>query len=87
MPAKLIESGGTKTSVVPALSERREDDVLRRTEAHVIRGTIFMMGDNRDAGSDSRYRGFVPERNLVGRTFVLWSSAARPELEGGMRRS
>ena len=35
-------------------------------------GHYFMMGDNRDQSSDSRYWGFVPDDHVKGRAFLVW---------------
>lgn len=44
-------------------------------EAVVPEGHLFAMGDNRDRSTDSRFWGFLPARDVLGKvSFIYWSS-------------
>jgi len=47
---------------------------VRNGELVVPAGNYFVLGDNRDDSLDSRYHGFVPQENIIGRPWLIYAS-------------
>ena len=66
------------------LARKQQEEMLsqnvRAGEVIVPANHFFGMGDNRDNSSDSRYWGFIPRDNIIGKPFLIyWSYRASTE--------
>ncbi len=76
--------GALRTNVRQELALTLQRQMLERNvvngEVVVPPGNYFAMGDNRDNSEDSRYWGFVPRENIIGKpVMVYWSFKAPTE--------
>jgi signal peptidase I len=81
-----VEGSGAKSHNIlvdrtqPSYARAIDDYAFRENCSYTVEGVTckvpaghyFMMGDNRDHSEDSRYWGFVPDENIVGRAFLVW---------------
>ncbi len=70
-PARMLYESG----------DRMLRDHIRNGDLIVPRGAYFVLGDNRDNSLDSRYFGFVPYGDVLGRPVFIYG-APRPERSG-----
>lgn len=62
-----------------------DEGARRMLEQHVVNGevvvpdnAVFALGDNRDHSLDSRYWGFVPRENIIGKPLIIYWSYDAP---------
>ena len=71
--------GGVYGEKISAKWYAQMQKLMENGELIVPEGSYFVLGDNRDDSYDSRYWGFVPAENVVGRPWLIYWSMDRTE--------
>ncbi len=65
------------STIYPGAIDMLDNHVVNN-EVVVPPGFYFAMGDNRDSSLDSRYWGFVPRENIIGKPLIIYWSYDAP---------
>jgi len=69
--------GEPNVGIFPPAQVMLEQNVVKG-EVVVPPDNFFAMGDNRDSSLDSRYWGFVPRKNIIGKPLIIYWSYDAP---------
>jgi signal peptidase I len=87
-PHRILNMEGARTINLPAVEDFPHHENCTysydKFTCIVPEGNYFMMGDNRDNSADSRYWGFVPDKNIVGKAVVVWMNFSDLKRIGGI---
>jgi signal peptidase I len=88
VPHRILNMDGARTINLSAVDEFPHHENCTysydKFTCIVPEGNYFMMGDNRDNSADSRYWGFVPDQNIVGKAVFVWMNFSNLKRIGGI---